>query len=702
MQSTQESHPCQPKLSTQVGACPLDCPDGCSWIVKLEDGVPVSLRGNPDHPFTGKALCAKTNNYLDYVADPNRILYPMRRVGAKGQGKFERISWDAAIEAIAGNLKATIAEHGGEAIWPYAGSGTVGWLQGIVGTGKRLFHALGASLHSPNICSAAGHVGMGYTMGTAMGLEPEDLVHSKLILLWGTNTVETNQHLWPYISRARKENAAVVVTVDPIKTATAKRSDLHLPIKPGTDGALVLGLINRIVELEAHDQEYLNERTLGWERFLREEVEQYSMEKTAAICGIDASLIEELAQLMATRRPMGIKSAMGIQQHAGGGQALRVLSCLPAVTGAFEEPGGGICYVTGPAYRLNVDALCRPDLQPKEVRTLMMSKLGSTLTEPQDLPVKSLVIWAGNPVVSNPEQARIRAGLGREDLFTVVIDNFQTDTADYADILLPGTMQTEHMDLHDSYSHLYIQWNEPVATAPGECLPHTEIFRRIAAAMDLKEPALFASDEEMAADTLRSEHPAMEGITLESLRERGWARMQWPRPYRPFLESFPTESGKFEFISPKAENEGHGLFPHYVPPFEANRSSADGSLALITTANKGLLNSVYGSSDRHSKATVPTLTLNPKDASKLELSAGERVRVWNARGQFSATLQTNASIPPGLAHSPKGLWPKFNGGESVNATVAERDADMAQGPTFKDNRVFVSPLETSTSSSTSS
>ncbi len=678
--------------SSVIGACPLDCPDGCSWIVDLQDGRPIKLRANREHPFTGKTLCAKTTRYLEYVDHPDRLLYPLRRIGAKGSGQFERVSWDEAISEIASNLQNTIEQFGAEAIWPYAGSGTVGWVQGIVGAGKRLFHYLGASLHDPNICSIAGHVGMRYTTGSAAGMDPEDLVHSKLILLWGTNTIETNQHLWPFIKKAR-ENGAIIVTIDPIRTATAKRSDVHIPLKPGTDAALALGIMQRLVELGAENREYLERRTLGWGEFRDSVLQEFSIERTAEICGLSETSIADLANLIATRRPMGIRTSMGIQRHRGGGQAARVLSCLVAVTGDFQRLGGGICYSTGPTYKLNVDALCRPDLQPRKTRSLAMTRLGQGLLELNDPPIKSLVIWAANPMVSNPDQRRIREGLSRNDLFTVVIDNFQTDTADYADIILPGTMQTEHADLHDSFSHLYLQWNEPIVKPHGECLPHTEIFRRLAKQMGLKEPALYASDEELTRAALNSEHPALDGITLDRLKETGWARLNWPKPYQPFLEKFYTPSLKFEFRSERAEADGLGRFPHYTPPLEAVRKTADGSLALLSPASKGLLNSVYGVGTKHAHADAVTVTLNPEDIKTLGLAPGKRVRIRNNRGEFSAVLVENDAIRPGIAVSPKGLWPKFNAGASVNVTVAEHDADMGRGAVYHDNRVFITPLK---------
>ncbi len=677
-------------MSAAIGACPLDCPDGCSWIVELEDGQPKKLRGNPDHPFTGKTLCAKTLKYLDEVNHPERLLYPMRRVGAKGSGAFERISWDEAIDEIAGKLQSAIDDFGSEAILPYAGTGTVGLIQGMLGGGKRLFHALGASRHNPNICSMAGHAGMKYTMGSAAGMDPEDLTESKLILLWATNTVETNQHLWPFIRKAQKENNAKVVSIDPIRTETAKRADFHLPLHPGTDGALVLGLIHQLVRTDAVNADYLGRMTVGWEGFRDTVVKEFSVEKAAEVCRLPADDIRKLAAWIAESPPMGIKTAMGLQQHRGGGQAARVLSCLPAVMGSFERPGGGMVYSTGPTYKFNYDALCRPDLQPGGPRReLAMTRLGRSLLETDDPPVKFLFLWGANPVASNPGQGRVRKGLAREDLFTVVIENFRTDTADYADIILPGTMQTEHADLHDSFSHMYIQWNEPVAEPRGECLPHTEIFRRVAAAMNLSEPALFADDETIARELLDSGHPAMSPISLESLKERGWARLNYERPFLPFVRSFPTASGKFEFESAAAEADGHGRFPHFVPPREALKSGPKNSFALVTSASKRMLNSIYGNRNRNAAAGSITISIHPGDADRLSLSDGSKVRVFNQRGEYRAVLICDDKVQPGVAHTPKGYWPRFNGGASANAVVAEDSADMADGPMFKDIRVEI-------------
>ncbi len=679
-------------LRTVVGACALDCPDACSWLVTTVDGVPRTIRGNPEHPFTRGSLCVKVNPYLEHAARADRLLHPLRRVGAKGEGRFERIPWEEALDEIAGRLREVMDAHGGEAIWPYAGTGTVGWIQGIVGAGKRLFHALGASRHDPTICSIAGHVGMSYTTGSAAGMDPEDLAHSRLVLLWGTNTLTSNLHLWRFVREAQAHGAELVV-VDPVRTRTAERADLHLAPRPGTDAALALGVIARLVETGVHDQGFLAGRTAGWEEFRERVLRGWSPTRAARVCGLEEREVVELADAIAHCRPTGIRSLMGMQRHGGGGQALRVLSCIPAVTGDYLRRGGGMCYSTGPAYPLNEAALCRPDLQPGgPTRSLAMTRLGQGLLELDDPPVKALVVWAANPVVSNPDERRVRRGLARDDLFCVVVDHVHTDTTDYADIVLPGTTQLEHLDLHDSYTHLYLNLNQPVVDPPGDCLPHTEIFRRLARAMGLTEPALYASDEELIEAALRSGHPAMAGVTLERLRGRGWVRLGWPSPYLPFAEGFPTPSGRFEFASARGEADGVGRFPDYTPPNEAADADRHGMLALVAAANHYLVNSTFNSSPAHARAEAPTVTLNPFDASRFGVRDGDRVSVENDRGAFTATVAISSATRRGVAATVKGLSPKRHSGSWVNATVAERDADMGRGAVYHDNLVRIVPL----------
>jgi anaerobic selenocysteine-containing dehydrogenase len=675
-----------------IGACALNCPDACSWVVTAVDGEPRTLRGNPDHPFTRGHLCVKVNPYLEYVKRPDRLLHPLRRVGAKGEGRFDRVSWDQALAEIAHRLHDVIETYGGEAIWPYAGTGTVGWIQGIVGGGKRLFHALGASRHDPTICSVAGHVGMSYTTGSAAGMDPEDLAHSRLVLLWGTNTLTSNQHLWHHV-RAAQHNGAELIVVDPMLTKTAKRADRHIAPKPGTDAALALGVMAQLVQRRAHDEQFLAERTLGWGEFERSVLSAWSAGRAASVCGIGESEVIELADAIARSRPTGIRTLMGMQRHGGGGQAMRVLSCIPAVTGDYLRRGGGMCYSTSPAYPLNADALCRPDLQPEgPTRSLAMTRLGQGLLDLDDPPVKALVVWAANPVASNPDQRRVRRGLARADLFCVVVEHFLTDTTAYADIVLPGAMQIEQLDLHDSYTHLYLNLNRPVVEPPEECLPHTEIFRRIAAAMGLSEPALYASDEELIAAALDSPHPSMADISYERLQRDGWARIGWPRPYLPFADGFPTPSGRFEFASEHAAQEGVGRLPDYVPPYEAADADRHGLIALVAPANHHFVNATFNDSPLHERGQTPILTVNPADAEQFGVHDGERVRVENERGSFVATASVSSTVRRGVAVTVKGLPPARYGDAWVNATVAERDSDMGRGAVYHDNLVRLVPL----------
>jgi anaerobic selenocysteine-containing dehydrogenase len=677
-----------------IGACSLDCPDGCSWVVTVDDaGRAVALRGNADHPFTAGGLCAKVNPYLDYAASADRLLHPLRRVGAKGEGRFARVSWDEALDELATRLRETADRYGGEAIWPYRGTGSVSWLQGLAPTGGRLFHALGASRHDLDICSRAGTVGMGYTAGTPAGMDPADLQHSRLVILWGTNTLTTNLHLWPYVTRARERGARLVV-VDPVRTRTAARADRHLAPRPGTDGALVLGLIAGLLERGAADEEFLAGATLGWGAFRDEVVSGWTPQRAAEVCGLTVGEVEWLADEIARSRPTGIRTLMGVQRHGGGGQAVRLMSCLPAVTGDYVRLGGGLCYSTGSAYPLDGDALTRPDLQPHgPTRRLRMSALGSTLLDATDPPVMALVMWGANPVVSNPDQRRVRAGLSREDLFVVAVEHTLTDTTAYADLVLPGTTQLEHTDLTDSYSHLFLNWNAPAVQAPGECLPHTEIFRRLATALGRHDPLLHAGDEDLARDALGGGHPALDGVTLERLQERGWVRLAWPDPYLPFTAGFPTPSGRFEFSSRAAADDGAGLLPHYLPPHEVpspTSTGADVEVALVSAANHYLINSTFNASPRHTRRGAPVVRLHPDDAAAAGIADGDLVQVGNERGRFAARAAVTTEVRRGVAATTKGLLPGRPGASSVNATTGERRADLG-GATFHDNRVVVRP-----------
>ncbi|APA96573.1 NADH:ubiquinone reductase (H(+)-translocating) [Nocardia seriolae] len=647
-----------------LGACPLDCPDGCSWVVEVADGKAVGLRGNKAHPVTRGALCVKVNRYLEQVHSPDRITHPLRRVGRKGEGRFERITWDEALDEIATRLTGIVDEFGGEAVWPFHGTGSLGYLQGLEGfSGRRFFNALGASLHDPTICSIAGSTGLKYTLGTAGGMDPEDLAESKLILLWGTNPLSSGHHVWKFI----QDSGAYTVAIDPVRTRTAERCDEHLAPLPGTDAALALGLMHIIVSLGAQDSGFLAAHTEGWPEF-RARVEEYTPERTAEITGLPVERIVALGERIARTRPTATRASQGMQRHAGGGAALRTLACLPGVTGDWAIPGGGLHYSTSGHFELDVPALVRFDLLPNPVRTLSMTRMGEALLETSGPPVKALFVIAANPVASNPDQARVIEGLAREDLFTIVLEHFRTDTADYADIVLPATMQPEHLDVIAAYGNLYLAWNEPAVAPPGECLPTTETFRRLARRMGFTDPALYESDEELADQLLKH-------YDIDRLRADGFLKIA-PR-------SVPTD--KLRFVSPLAAMAGHDPLAGHTPPADPG----DG-LVLISAASHYFLNTTFGSNpELRRRAGEPTVTIHPDDAAARDITDGDPVTVGNDRGSFDAIAEVSDAVRPGVAATPKGRWAKHTGGATVNATVAERDSDYGGGAVFHDNRVRI-------------
>jgi anaerobic selenocysteine-containing dehydrogenase len=644
--------------------------------VSVQDGRAVKMRGNPDHPYTRGALCVKVNRYLEHTQADDRILYPMRRTGPKGSGQFERITWDEALDEISARLSAIVDEHGGEAIWPYMGTGSLGYLQGCEGVaGRRFWNVLGASKHWLNICSSAGNSGLMRTNGTAGGMDPENLAQAKLILLWGTNTLTSGHHLWKFVQDARADGAHVVA-IDPIRTRTADQADQHLPIRPGTDAALALGLLNVVLAENAQDEEYLAEHTEGWEDF-RQEILKYPVERVAEITGIPADDIHSLGMRLAHTRPTAIRATMGLQRHAGGGTAMRTIAAIPGVTGDWRHPGGGVAYSTSGHVHMNIDT--RDGLLAKPVRTLVMTKLASQLDD-----VKCLWVYAANPLGSTPDANAIRRKLAREDLFTVVMEQFPTDTVDYADIVLPATMQTEHMDLHAGYGHMYLLWNEPATAPPGECLSTTETFRRLAAHMGMTEPSLYDSDLELAESLLSSGHPSLGGVTLDRLRKEGWMRMNYPKPFTPFADGFPTSSGRLRF--PPTDKA-------YVPPHTAGATRSPYPLTLVTPASHTFLNTIFGNNpELLRRAKEPVVLVSPADAAARGLVGGQRVRVHNDGGEFLADVEISDRVATGVVATPKGRWPKLSPGRAnPNAVVAERDADMGKGPAYHDNLVEVSP-----------
>ena len=641
-----------------------------------------------------ESIGKQLNNYIAYTQSPERLLYPMRRIGPKGSGSFERISWDQALEEISARLFKVSEEFGAEAIWPYIGTGNMGLIQGIYGAGQRFWNALGASRHVMTICTIAGGFGTGYTLGdNRVGMDPETLRYSRLIILWGANTLSTNAHLWRSILAARQKGAFLVV-IDPIRTRTAAAADCHLALRPGTDAALALGLMNVVLNEGAEDREFIEKYTHGWDAF-RQRILEFPAERVSEICGLPVEAIVALGKRLAHTRPTGIRIGIGIQRHGGGGMAVRTITCLPGVTGDWRHAGGGVCYDTRGFFGGNWAALRRDDLRQRNTRALSMARLGEGLVEVNDPPVKAIFIYGSNPLASVPHQTKIRQGLARPDLFTVVVEHFQTDTAAFADILLPATMQFEHADLLIAYGHLYVLWNEPAVAPPGECLAATEIFRRLARTMRLEIPCLYDSDEEIARQILETGHPSLEGITLEALKERGSMRLNYPDPFLPFAHGFPTPSGKLEFFSERMAEAGLNPLAGYTPPYEAAQRDTPLArrypLALIAAADHYFINSVFANVPAQMKrAGPPIICIHPEDATSRRLEHGDAVRVFNARGSFIAAADITDRVRKGVVASTKGRWPcHTKDNATVNATVDERDSDMGGGAVFHDNRVEV-------------
>jgi anaerobic selenocysteine-containing dehydrogenase len=696
--------PLEPDTGEVRGACPLDCPDTCSWIVTVTRGEAVALRGDPHHPYTRGSLCNKVAGYLSYTRSPERVLYPMRRVGPKGRGEFIRISWNEALETIASRLRDVIDTHGAEAIWPFLGSGNMGLIQGAYSAGRRLWNVLGASRHVQTMCTIAGGFGTGYTLGdNRVGMDPETFSFSKLVVLWGANVLSTHPHLWRPILQAR-QNGALIVTIDPIRTRTAAASDWHLAPVPGTDAALALGLLHVVLTEGREDRAFIGEHTVGWDAF-RQRILEFPPARAAAITGVSADAIIELGKRLADIRPTGIRIGIGIQRHGGGGMAVRTITCIPGVTGDWRYPGGGVHYDTRGFFGVNWTGLWRDDLRlgrgslgeggPRDTRVLAMTRLGEGLLELDNPPVKALFVCASNPVASIPHQTKVLRGLAREDLFTVVVEHFVTDTTRFADIVLPATMAIEHSDLLIAYGHLYLAWNEPAVAPPGECLPTTEIFRRLARTMGLDEAALYDSDEAIARQILDSGHSSLNGITLEALKARGSIRLNYPEPFVPFATAFPTPSGKLEFVSDRMAQMGLDPVAGYTPANEAaqrdTRLALEYPLALVTPANHYFLNSIFANVPRQLRRSgEPTLLIHPDDAAPRHIGAGDEVRVANTRGSFVAVAEVSDRIRPGVVASTKGHWPRDSKeGATVNATVDERDSDMGGGAVYHDNRVRV-------------
>jgi anaerobic selenocysteine-containing dehydrogenase len=664
-------------------------------LVTVDDeGRATRIAGDPDHPFTRGFLCTKVARYLERTYHEGRLLVPQIRIGAKGEGKFRTATWDEALARIAGRLRSVIATDGPQAILPYAYGGTLGLVQGEA-MASRFFHRIGASLLDRTICSSAGSEALNFTYGTRMGTDSEAIAEAKLIVLWGTNTLTSNPHLWPFV-RAAKAAGATTICIDPLRTRTAAACDEHIALRPGTDAALALGMMHILFRDGLEDRQYLDEMTLGWEKLRERVLSDYDPGRVARICRIPAGTIESLARRYGTTRPAFIRLNYGLQRHAGGGSAVRAISILPAVTGSWNDAGGGCQLSTSGTFGVDGDALQRKDFVPAGTRTINMTRLGEAL-ESADPPVRAMIVYNSNPASIAPDRDRVLRGLRREDLFTVVLEHFQTDTADYADVLLPATTQLEHDDLHRAYGHLWVMLNRRAIAPLGEALPNSEIFRRLAAAMGIDDPALRASDEELMREGLAGAKSPLSRVTLEELRERAYVRIDVGTPHLPFRRGtrLPTPSGKIEIECAALERLGLDPLPSWVPPLESEERAPELAarypLALISPPAHTFLNSTFVNvASLRRSAGKPVLEIHADDARARGITAGARVKIYNDRGAFTAEAVVSERVRPGVVCAPSVWWGKLTtDNTNANQTTSMALTDIGRGATFYDNLVEV-------------
>jgi anaerobic selenocysteine-containing dehydrogenase len=676
------------------GACPHDCPDTCATLTEVRDGVAVAFRGDAEHPITDGWLCAKVRPYLERVYHPDRLQYPLRRVGPKGSGAWERITWDEALAEIAGRWQAIIAQDGPAAILPYSYSGTLGLLQNLI-SASRLFNRMGASALERSICDAAATTATLATLGAKWAPDPRDVAYSKLVLIWGHNPASTGPHFMPLLRQAQKAGTFVVV-IDPRRTLTARSADLHIQPKPATDGALALGLLHVIFAEGLHDEAWLEANSIGW-RALRERAQAYPPERVAEITGVDAGTIVALARRYATTKPALLKFADGIQRHANGGQTVRALLCLAAVTGTIGTRGGGVFYSTSGWVVWDEEAVGHTTECPPPPRTVNMVRLGAALNgEIDEPPIRSLYVFNANPVASTPNSSTIVQGLLRDDLFTVVHELFMTDTAQYADIVLPATSQLEQMDLHKGYGHRFLQFNHPSISPLGEARSNWQVMRALAAAMGYDDPWLRQSDEAALREVLdatRRTHAVLRGITLERLMSEGTVPLNFeegnPVPFADLR--FPTPSGKVELSCATMADLGVDPLPEYVAPAELAHQEAEGTLALISAAAHHFVSSSMGNvPPLQRKEGSPYVEINPADARARGIEHGDMVQVSNQRGSCELRAVVTDDVPPGLMVSPKGQWARLApDGRNINWVTPDALADLGNQSTFHSNRVTV-------------
>ncbi|MFZ6756615.1 molybdopterin-containing oxidoreductase family protein [Undibacterium sp. Ji50W] len=680
--------------------CPHDCPDTCALHVTVEDGIATAVKGDPDHPTTAGVLCTKVSRYTERTYHPDRLLYPQKRIGKKGEGKFARISWAEAIAIIAEKLKPLVASKP-LAILPYSYAGTMGLVQGE-SMAQRFFHKLGASFLDRTICATAGGAGYKYTVGTRNGTDIEQTQNAKLIVIWGGNPIASNLHFWMRVQEAKRKGARLIA-IDPYRSLTAEKCHQHIALLPGTDSALALGLMHVLIRDDLLDHAYIKDHTLGFEQ-LRERAAEWTPERVAATCGITAEEVNQLAREYGECGQRGeasmIRMNYGVQRVHGGGMAVRNICCLPALTGAWRHAAGGAQLSLSDAFPKNTAVLQRPDLFPQDLprRTINMSTIGDDLLRETSAgfgpKIEAVIVYNSNPVAVAPESAKVMQGFARDDLFTVVLEHFQTDTADYADILLPATTQLEHVDIHSTYGHLYMMANNAAIAPLGEARPNTEIFRMLAKAMHLTEACFSESDDDIAAQAFNKQHAHAVHFDWASLKKTGWSKLKLPDA--PFAHGgFGTPSGKCEFYSASMAAAGLDPLPAYVAPYESLASNPELAarfpLAMISPPARNFLNSTFVNvQSLRDTEDQPHLDIHPQDAAQRHIAHGDRLRIFNDRGSFEAVARVTDKARPGLVVGLSIWWKKLaSDHKNANEVTSQRLTEMGGGPTFYDTLVEV-------------
>jgi anaerobic selenocysteine-containing dehydrogenase len=687
-------------MSRQIihSVCPHDCPDTCGALTEVEDGRAVAFDADPDHPITQGWLCAKVRPYLDHVYHPERLTRPLRRAGPKGGGRWQPISWAEAMAEIAGRWQSIIAEYGAEAILPYSYSGTLGLVQMTVAS-ARFWNRLGASRLERSICGAAAEMAVELTLGARWSQPYADVEHSRLVILWGHNPVSTAPHFMPFLTQAQRQGTQVVV-IDPRRTRTARCADWHLAPLPGSDGVLALGLAHILVAEGRHDETWLAEHTVGWPE-LCWRLADFPPERVAAETGLDEADILRLARLYAESRPGLIKIADGINRNPNGGQTVRAICALPALTGQYGTPGGGLAYSTSGYIGWDSEAVNKWRDCPPPGRKVNMNRLGAALLgEAADPPIQSLFVFGANPATSAPNTGRIIQGLQREDLFTVVHDLFMTDTAEYADVVLPATSQLEQDDLHKAYGHTWLSYNQAAIPPLGQSRSNWQVMGLLAEAMGFDERWLHESVDEVIEDVLAAtaRHlPAVAGIELAELKTAGRLPLALPEG-SPFAGgAFPTPSGKVELYCQRLADMGLDPLPG-GPPLHADDGAADelngraqgDSLWLISGAAHHFVSSSFaGQPDLLKHEGTPFVEIHPEDAARRGIQHGDQVIVENGRGWVELRAVVTDGIRPGVVASPKGRWGRLSGGRHVNWTTSDALGDLAGQSTFHSNRVWL-------------